>query len=101
MTKMKALSAVIILSAAIAAPVLAQGTTGPGYGLKLQPVTNYRSNYRVPDDQDSRETYSRSNATFYAQPPTRGESRNVEDFGFSGRDASRASSEDPCLHSAG
>ena len=77
MTKMKALSAVIILSAAVATPVFARDTAAPRYGLELQPVTNYRSNYRVPDDQNSQETYNQSNAVFYAQPLTHEESRNV------------------------
>ena len=48
MDKMKALSAVIIFSAAFAAPVLARNAVGPGYGAESQLVTNYRSNYRGP-----------------------------------------------------
>jgi hypothetical protein len=101
MTKMKALSAVIVLSAATAAPVFAQDAIRPGYGLEPQLVTNYRSNYRVPNDQNFRGAYNQSNATFYAQPLTNKERRNVEDFGFSGRDASRIGGEDPYLHPAG
>jgi hypothetical protein len=99
MSKMKALSVVIILSAAIAAPVFAQDEIRPGYGLEF--VTNYRSNYRVPDDRSFRGAYNRSNAMFYAQPLTNKELRNVEDFGVSGRDASRIGGEDPYLHPAG
>jgi hypothetical protein len=98
---MKALSAVIILSAAVAAPVFAQDTIGPDYGLVLKPVTNYRSNYRVSDDQNFRGAYDQSNATFYARPLPNKERRNVENFGFSGRDASRIGGENPYLHPAG
>jgi hypothetical protein len=81
MTKMKALSAAIILSAAIAAPVFAQD-----------------ANYRGPDDQDFRGAYNQSNARSNAQPLTDDERRNLEDFGFSGRDPSRVGGEDPYLH---
>jgi hypothetical protein len=80
MTKMKALSAVIILSAAIAAPVFAQD-----------------ANYRGPYDQDLRGAYNQSNAELHAQPLTDEERRNLEDFGFSGRDPSRVGGEDPYL----
>jgi hypothetical protein len=100
MNKTKALSAVMILSAAIAAPVFALDAVGPGYGLELQPVTNYRSNYRAPSEQDFRGAYDQSNETFYTQPVTNKERRNVEDFGFSGRDSSRIGGEDPYLHPA-
>jgi len=98
MTQMKALSAVIILCAAIAAPAFARDAIGPGYGLELQPVSNYRSNYRVPDDQNSRGAYNRWTETFDAQPLTNEERRNLENFGFSGRDPSRVGGEDPNLN---
>jgi hypothetical protein len=78
---MKALSAAIILSAAIAAPVLAQD-----------------ANNRRPYDQDFRGAYNQSNAESHAQPLTDEERRNLEDFGFSGRDPSRVGGEDPYLH---
>jgi hypothetical protein len=83
MTKFEILSAVVILSAVIAAPVLA------------------KSNYRVPDDQNFRGAYNQSNAPFYAQPLTDEERANVEDFGRSGRDPSRVGGEDPYLHPGG
>ena len=84
MTKqLKILSAVVILSAVIAAPVLA------------------KSNYRVPDDQNFRGAYNQSNAPFYAQPLTNEQRANVEDFGRSGRDPSRVGGEDPYLHPGG
>jgi hypothetical protein len=84
MTRMKALSATIIFSAAIAAPVLAQD-----------------ANYRGPYDQDFRRAYDRSKAESYAQPLTYDERRNLENFGFSGRDPSRVGGEDPYLHPGG
>ena len=84
MNKMKALNAAIILSAAIAAPVFAQ----------------HANNHR-PYDQDFRGAYNQSNAKSYAQPLTDDERRNLEDFGFSGRDPSRVGGEDPYLHPGG
>jgi hypothetical protein len=99
MTKMKALSAVIIFSAAFAAPVFAQAAIGPGNGLEPQLVT-YRSNDHVPDHQNFRGAYNQSGASFYA-PLTNEEQRNVEDFGFSGRDPSRVGGENPYLHPGG
>ena len=101
MTKMKALGAVIILSAAFAAPVFAQDAIGTGNGLEPQLVTNYRSNYRVPDEQNFRGAYNLSGASSGARLLTNEERRNVEDFGFSGRDPSRVGGEDPYLHPGG
>ena len=83
MTKLKILSAIVILSTVIAAPVFA------------------KSNYRVPDGQNFRGAYDRSNAPFYAQPLTNQQRLNVQDFGFSGRDPSRVGGEDPYLHPGG
>jgi hypothetical protein len=90
MTKLKTLSAIALISAAIAPPVFAQDAIGPGHGLKLKPVTNYRLNYR--------RAYNQSHAPFYARPPlTNLERRNLENFGFSGRDPSMVGGEDPYL----
>jgi hypothetical protein len=91
MTKLKALSAVIIFSAAIATPVFAQEAIGPGYA--SQSVTPY--------DQNFRGAYNSSDAQFYAQPLSSKERMNLADFGFSGRDASRVGGEDPYLHPGG
>jgi hypothetical protein len=91
MTKLKALSAVAIISTAIATPVFAQDVIGRGYG--SQPVTPY--------DQIFRGAYNRSDAEFYAQPLSSKERMNMEDFGFTGRDASRVGGEDPYLHPGG
>jgi hypothetical protein len=93
MIKMKALGAAIILAAAVATPVFAQnaGAIGPGnrYGLESQPVTNYRG------------AYNQSGAPIYARPLTNEERRNLENFGFSGRDPSRVGGEDAWLHPGG
>ena len=101
MAKSKALSAVIILSAAFAAPVFARDAVGPGYGAESQLVTNHRSTYRGPYDQNFRGAYNQSGASFDARPLTNEERRNLEDFGFSGRDPSRVGGEDPNLHPGG
>jgi hypothetical protein len=90
MTKLKILSAIVILSAAIATPVFAQEASAP------RP-----RHAQVYDQSNFRGAYDRSNAPFYAQPQTNEERRNVEDFGFSGRDPSRVGGEDPYLRPAG
>ena len=81
MTKMKALSAVIIFSAAIATPVFARDA----------------SQY----DRTFRGAYNSADAEFYAQPLSSKERGNLENFGFTGRDASRVGGEDPYLHPGG
>jgi hypothetical protein len=98
MTKLTTLSAITIIVAAIATPVFARDAIRPGYGLKLQPVTNHRSSYRGPYNQNVRGAYNKSNASFYARPLKNEERRNIEDFGFSGRDPSRVGGEDAWLH---
>jgi hypothetical protein len=97
MTKLTTLSAIAIIVAAIAAPVFAQDAIGPGYGLKSQPGTKHRSNYRGPHNQSFRGSYNRSNASFYTRPLTNRERLNIENFGWSGRDPSRVGGEDPYL----
>jgi hypothetical protein len=82
MTKLKTLSAVIILSATVATPVFAQPTH---YG---RAYDRYRG------------AYNQSNEPFYAIPQTR-DDRNIENFGFSGRDPSRVGGEDPSLKPSG
>jgi hypothetical protein len=82
MTKMKTLSAVMILSAAVATPVFAQ-------------PTHHRRAY----DQ-FRGSYNQLNGPAYAVPSTQ-EERNIENFGFSGRDPSRVGGEDPSLNPSG
>jgi hypothetical protein len=80
MTKLKTLSAAIILSAAVATPVIAQ------------PAHHARANYRG--------AYNQITEPSYAVPSTQAE-RNIENFGFSGRDPSRVGGEDPSLRPSG
>jgi hypothetical protein len=82
MTKMKALSAVVILSAAIATPAFAQG---PHHGRA---------------EQQFRGAYNQLNGSVYAAPDAQ-ERRNIEDFGFSGRDPSVPGGEDTSLNPSG
>src|SRR5271169_4061406 len=80
MTKMKTLSAVILLSTAVATPVFAKDH-GRAYD-------QYRG------------AYNQLNGPTYAIPQTQDE-RNIENFGFSGRDPSRVGGEDPSLSPSG
>jgi len=94
MHMMKAISAVVILSAAVAGPVFAQDIEyGPAVratpyvaapGSRAQ--TYYRSYDRAPGD------YLPSDIDQY---------RNLQNFGFSGRDPSRVGGESPNLHPSG
>jgi hypothetical protein len=84
MAKLKALSAVIILSAAVATPVFAQ----PAH------------HGRAYDRGNLRGSYNQSSEPTYAIPRTRDE-RNIENFGFGGRDPSRVGGEDPSLNPPG
>jgi hypothetical protein len=91
MTKqLKILSAIVILSAAVATPVLAQdaGVFGPYHHGRHHHVWNYRG------------AYNQMGGPSYAVPPTQS-GRNIENFGFSGRDPSRIGGEDPSLHPSG
>ena len=86
MTKMKALSAVIILSAGVAAPVFAQnaGVRGPG------------SRYGLESPSGPRGAYSQLNGPSYA--PTRTRDRwNTENFGSIEREPSIPGGEDTTL----
>ena len=80
MTSLKTLSAVAILSAAVATPVFAQ------------PTHHVRHHYR-----DYRGSYNQMIGPSYAIPSTQSE-RNIENFGFSGRDPSRPGGMDPNLN---
>jgi hypothetical protein len=81
MTRIKTISAIAILSAAIATPVLAQdaGPIGPGsrYGLEPQPGPTYY------------QSYGESDAPFLAPRHYR--------HGFNGRDHSRVGGQSPSL----
>ena len=90
MTKLKTLSAIAVLTTAIASPVFAQdaGVFAPAdYG-------------RAYDQRNFRGAYNQLNAPYDAIPRTEGE-RNIEDFGFSGRDPSRPGGYDPSLKPSG
>jgi hypothetical protein len=80
MTNLKALSAVIILSAAVATPVFAKE-----HGHALE---RYRG------------AYNQVSEPAFAVPASRAE-RNIENFGFSGRDPSRVGGWDPSLNPSG
>jgi hypothetical protein len=90
MTKMKTLSAVIILSATVATPVFAQdaGVRRP------QPRPTHHS--RAYDQQNFRRAYNQWNGPFYASPVTR-DGLSIRDV----RDPSRVGGEDPYLHPGG
>jgi hypothetical protein len=77
MTKMKTLSAVMVLSVAVATPVFAKGGT-------------YHN-------EKFRGAYNQMSAPSFAVPSTQAE-RNIENFGFSGRDPSRVGGWDPNLN---
>lgn len=80
MTKMKTLSAVILLSTVVATPVFAKD--------HVRALDRYRG------------VYNQFNGPTYAIPQTQ-EGRNIENFGFSGRDPSRVGGEDPSLNPSG
>ena len=84
MTKMETLSVVLILSAAVTTPVLAQdaGVRGPGTRYGLAP---------------HRGAYNQLNGPSYATPRT-ANGWNIENVGFSGRDRSWVGGEDPSLN---
>jgi hypothetical protein len=88
MTKIKTLGTVIILSAAIATPVFAQDA-----GL-VRPGSPHGRAY----DQNYRGSYNQLNSSGDAAPQTRDQFRNLENFGFSGRDPSRVGGENPNLN---
>jgi hypothetical protein len=79
MTKIKTISAAMILSVALAAPAFA--------------ATHHVKNFRGAYDQMTTEQT-------FAVPSSQSE-RNVENFGFSGRDPSRVGGWDPSLNPAG
>jgi hypothetical protein len=80
MTNLKALTAVMILSAAVATPAFAK-EHGHAYD-------RYRG------------AYNQMSVPSYAIPDTRAQ-RNIENFGFSGSDRSRVGGQDPSLNPSG
>jgi hypothetical protein len=77
MTKIKTLTALVILSTAVATPVFAKGGT------------YHKETFRG--------AYNQMTEPSFAVAPTRAE-RNIQNFGFSGRDPSRVGGWDPSLN---
>jgi hypothetical protein len=89
MSTMKAISAAVILSAAVAAPAFAQEVYGPAagpYGPVGGPPTYDRSYGPVPGD------YPPQNSDEYW---------NLRNHGFTGRDPSRVGGESPSVNPSG
>jgi len=80
MTKIKTLTAIMILSTAVATPVFAKGN--------------------LSHNETFRGAYNQMSEPSIAVPQTRAE-RNIENFGFSGRDSSRVGGWDPSLNPSG
>jgi hypothetical protein len=68
-----------------------------GSAVQVATAANYHVYNRGHDRSDYRRSYNQVNEPFYAVPQTR-EGRNMENFGFSGRDPSRVGGEDPSLN---
>ena len=96
MTRMKMLSAVVVLSAVIAAPVFAQDAGGAGrasrHGVRRGSITHH---VRIHHRRYVRGIYGQPNDRYDPNPEFQ---RNIDNFGFSGRDPSRIGGEDPSLH---
>jgi len=90
MTKMKMLGAVIILSAAVATPVFAQdaGVRGPG------------SRHGLEQQRGSRGAYNQLNGPSFATARALDDEdkRDMDNFGFSGRDPSVPGGKDSSLN---
>jgi hypothetical protein len=80
MTKIKTLTALMIVSAAIATPALAKSG--------------------AHHNESFRGAYNQVTEPSFAVPQSQAE-RNIENFGFSGRDPSRVGGWDPSLNPAG
>ena len=89
--KLKLLGAIAILAAAVASPVFAQdaGPLRPTHHGRAHDQRNFRGAYNA---------YGQSNDRFSTAPLTNEESRNLENFGMSGRDPSRVGGESPWLN---
>jgi hypothetical protein len=90
MTKMKTLSAAIILSAAVTTPVFAQdaGVRGPASRYGLEQQRGSRGAY----NQLSGPSYATARALDYE------DKRDMDNFGFSGRDPSVPGGKDSSLN---
>lgn len=97
MTSMKTLSVVIVLSAAIASPAFAAGAEGggpigPGSRNGLTPQPRASVHHVAYRHSSFRGAYNRWDPEF---------TRNQQNYGFSGRDASRIGGEAPWLRPGG
>jgi hypothetical protein len=92
MTKIRLVSALMILTAITAAPVLAgdAGVLRPGHGMKHHHHARAHQVFRGAYNQSYRQT-----------DPDPELQRNIDNFGFSGRDPSRIGGVDPDLNPAG
>jgi hypothetical protein len=95
MAIMKTLSVIVILSAAIAAPVFARDA-GPGRHNSLR----IHHSLRIHRGQTHRHYVRYYNRRYvgWAYEPNPQFQRNTENFGFRGHDPSRIGGEDPNLH---
>jgi hypothetical protein len=85
--------------------VLSILSTMPLAGSMVQVAKAAERQFRPTDDTPSiaqvsyfRGTHNQWNGSFYDAPLTPDEERNLENFGFSGRDPSRPGGEDPSLN---
>lgn len=90
MTNLRTLSIIAVLSAGIAGPAFAQDAD-------VQKPIQYGRSY---DQRNFGAAYNRLNGPHYGAPFTQA-GRNMENFGFSGRDRSWVGGEDPALNPAG
>ncbi len=86
MVTMKAISAAVILSAAVATPAFAQVVYGP-YGGPYGPGPYYQSYGQAPGD--------------YLPPQNSDEYWSLVNHGFTGRDTSRPGGESPSVNPSG
>jgi hypothetical protein len=92
MTKIRLVSAILILTAVTAAPVLAQDA-GMHNGMK-------RHHHLRAHNQHFRGVYTQTQPNDRYDPDPVFQ-RNIENFGFSGRDPSRIGGTDPSLNPLG
>jgi len=86
--KITTLGVALILSAAIASPVLAQDATVRPHHAQAYDQSNFRGAYNQQT----------SGAPYYDAPQTHDEMINLQNFGISGRSPSRVGGEDPYLN---
>jgi hypothetical protein len=100
MTKVKAPGAMLVLCAFIAAPVFAKDSGTPAsasrHGLKPKPGP-ISHQVRVHHRKYVRRAYTQIQPNDRYDPDPEFQ-RNIDNFGFSGRDPSRIGGEDPSLH---